>query len=941
MDASNDLWQELSVMADAFADLGRRMLHASRLVHAPGLLPADALLDEIATLRRSFADLRDRSCRLAEGLRVPYPGDGQIHSLKALALLLDAAAEAEARRGAWSASAVAAVEVLERVLRLRHVQQSGFAPLVACQRKARALLQAIEDGPNAALEETLQALGERDHPFAYLLAMAQGSEGIGDDLWEGLFESVGAAFGRPLAAAAARGRIEESTSEAVEGPSAPAAFEPAAFLAEPAPVPVIAVREPVNLFAQSSLPAADPAGVPPILKVMEPVSAPALGAGLGPVFQVRVEAVAEPLGLDLAEAGRATVDPADATLTASVSDALTYLPRGFSSLLHDRRWLRLPRRRSMPNVERLEPVSLMTANVISGYVFLDNNNDGLYQMATESPIAGNTIELFNASHVLVGETKTSAGGYYAFATDNTISTAPQTLSSTYTVPTQATNFTAPLDVASFDASLGTLTQVDVTYTGTLNSALKAENTSTTSGQVIGATATGQFALTGPGVNVLAPITLNDGTFNAGPFDGVIDFAGTSGHDFGTQTQSISQTVSLTSAADLAPYVGAAGGTVPFALTANGQTAETGGGNTYYSAQTTASAQVTVVYHYIPSNALAPGNYTIVQPVEPSGTLDGKFSRNGVVLPPGLPNTIPVTLTNSNLPNNDFGELKPADISGYVYYDVNNDGLKEPSEPGIPNVLVVLSGTNDQGNPVHAQTLTNSSGAYDFPGLRPGTYATSEPTQPAGYTDGLDTKGNVTPIPGSNTTDLIPGIVVGSGGVAPNNNFGEIKAGAPGGQTINCDLPPPAVQSVWRVGIHHQRHRFVLTFTQPLDPATATNPANYHLVYAFRDGKLGTHEIPIKSVAYDPATREVTITPVAQLNIHYHYQLTVSGLKDTCGDLFDGTNTGASGGNFVTILTKHNYHRNVPAGPGAHVLETTAWAHAFPRLAASRANAKKG
>ncbi len=944
MDASGELWQELSVMADAFADLGRRMLHASRLVHAPGILPADSLLDEVVTLRQAFASLRDRSCRLAESLRVPYPGDGQVNSLKALALLLDAAAEAETRQGAWSEATVRAVEVLQRVLRLRHVQQGGFGPLVACQSKARSLLRAIEDGPDASLEETLHSLHEMDHPFAYLLAMTQGAEGISDDLWESLFESVGHAFGRQLAAAVARGRIEESSTEAVEEPAALAPFieQPAlAAIVElaPEPAPVAVAEEPANLFAQAPLSAPEPASVLPILEFGEPVEAPGLGAGLSPLFQVHVEATSEPLGLDVNMAGEPQVPASDAILASIVSEALTYLPRGFSSLLHDRRWLKLPRRRSTPLVERLEPVSLMTANVISGYVFLDNNDNGLYEMATESPVANNTIELFNSSKVLIGETTTDANGFYTFTTDDTISTAPQTLSKTYTVPAQSTNFSQAVNVDSFDASLGTLTGVDVTISGTLNSSVKAENTSTTSGQTIGATASGSFSLTGPGVNSSTPITFDDGTFNVGPFDGTIDFAGASGHDFGAQAQTVSQTTTLTDAADLASYTGAAGGTVPLTLAANGQTSENGGGNTFYSAQTTASAQITVVYHYTPSNALLPGSYTVVQPQLSPGTLEGLFSRNGTVLPPGPPNVIPVTLVNGLAPNNDFGELKPSDISGFVYNDLDDNGLKSSTEPGIANVTIVLTGRDDRGNAVAKQAVTDANGAYDFPGLRPGTYQTFEPTQPAGFTPGLTTRGDVTPILGSNLTHLIPGIVVGFAGSAPNNDFAEITPGSPGAQTAGCDMPLPAVESVRRTGIHQQRHRLVLTFSEPLDGATATNPANYRLVFDFRDGKIGTREIPIKSVTYNPTTMQVTITPVAQLNIHYHYQLTVSGLKDTCGELFDGTNTGVSGGNFVTLLTKANYHRNVPAGPSAHVLSTANWAHTFPRLAAARG--KKG
>ena len=47
-------------------------------------------------------------------------------------------------------------------------------------------------------------------------------------------------------------------------------------------------------------------------------------------------------------------------------------------------------------------------------------------------------------------------------------------------------------------------------------------------------------------------------------------------------------------------------------------------------------------------------------------------------------------------------------------------------------------------------------------------------KPAGYLDGYETRGNVTPLPGSSGgPNTIGGIVVGSGQTAGNNNFGDV------------------------------------------------------------------------------------------------------------------------------------------------------------------------
>ena len=52
---SNDLWQELSAMADAFGDLGRAMLSASRQLHNPGVLPPATIDEQLGRLRLGFA----------------------------------------------------------------------------------------------------------------------------------------------------------------------------------------------------------------------------------------------------------------------------------------------------------------------------------------------------------------------------------------------------------------------------------------------------------------------------------------------------------------------------------------------------------------------------------------------------------------------------------------------------------------------------------------------------------------------------------------------------------------------------------------------------------------------------------------------------------------------------------------------------------------------
>src|SRR5439155_1451162 len=129
-------------------------------------------------------------------------------------------------------------------------------------------------------------------------------------------------------------------------------------------------------------------------------------------------------------------------------------------------------------------------------------------------------------------------------------------------------------------------------------------------------------------------------------------------------------------------------------------------------------------------------------------------------------------------NYNFTELSPALISGSVYADVNNNGIKEIGEATVVGVLLTLTGTNDQGAIVPITVSTNAAGIYSFGGLRPGTYTVTE-TQPVGYLDALDAKGTAI-IPNSNTTDVIDSLTVTSGGSAADNKLGELLPGSVSG-----------------------------------------------------------------------------------------------------------------------------------------------------------------
>ena len=159
-----------------------------------------------------------------------------------------------------------------------------------------------------------------------------------------------------------------------------------------------------------------------------------------------------------------------------------------------------------------------------------------------------------------------------------------------------------------------------------------------------------------------------------------------------------------------------------------------------------------------------------------GTLSGGVTGNtiqGILLPPGGTST-----------NNIFLEELPATIAGNAYFDLNGNAIKDPGETvGVPNVTIVLSGTNDLGQTVSCTIITGGGGAYQFPKaldanplcqtLRPGTYTLTE-TKPAnisstGAQPGIPINGTA----GSTAfTQTISNIVItGAGNALTNYNFG--------------------------------------------------------------------------------------------------------------------------------------------------------------------------
>ncbi len=172
-----------------------------------------------------------------------------------------------------------------------------------------------------------------------------------------------------------------------------------------------------------------------------------------------------------------------------------------------------------------------------------------------------------------------------------------------------------------------------------------------------------------------------------------------------------------------------------------------------------------------------GQYRIVE-YTPSGLLDGEAHvgridgvLSGSASGGGLIQEITMTANGRGVEYN-FCEISPATISGFVYHDRSDDGVREANEEAIPNVSISLV---DAAGKTVATTLSDPQGRYEFRNVVPGTYSLVE-AQPANYYDGKDTTGTVLgtkrgSLGGDN--DSLVAIELKQGEIGLNFNFGEL------------------------------------------------------------------------------------------------------------------------------------------------------------------------
>ncbi|PHR93855.1 MAG: hypothetical protein COA78_32650 [Blastopirellula sp.] len=288
--------------------------------------------------------------------------------------------------------------------------------------------------------------------------------------------------------------------------------------------------------------------------------------------------------------------------------------------------------------------------------------------------------------------------------------------------------------------------------------------------------------------------------------------------------------------------------------------------------------------------LMPGTYS-VEEITPPGLIDGGEhigKVNGIEVGNIGGNDLIETIvlhSGSIGEEYDFCEHLPASLSGNVYHDRDNDGVREAGEEAIAGVSVTL--LNTIGLPV-ANTTTDANGYYEFTNLEAGTYRIAE-IQPIFFIDGLDTAGTVNTVTvgsATNPGDEISNIVLKWGDDGINYDFGELQPISLSGHVFhdlnndgNFDTGEDGIQGVQVDVINTDTSQTSTVFTndQGYYEVTGLLPGNYRIVevqpFLFVDGidNAGTVNGATRGTATNPgdAIESIALTS-GEVGVDYDF-----------------------------------------------------------------------
>ncbi len=108
---------------------------------------------------------------------------------------------------------------------------------------------------------------------------------------------------------------------------------------------------------------------------------------------------------------------------------------------------------------------------------------------------------------------------------------------------------------------------------------------------------------------------------------------------------------------------------------------------------------------------------------PAANFSGAASFQYLVTDNGQTNGVNDFKTATGTVNVTVQDFQPSTVTGMVYVDETNDGLKQSAERTVGGITVQLVGTA-LNQPVNRSFITLADGSYSFGDLAPGVYTVS-------------------------------------------------------------------------------------------------------------------------------------------------------------------------------------------------------------------------
>jgi len=245
-------------------------------------------------------------------------------------------------------------------------------------------------------------------------------------------------------------------------------------------------------------------------------------------------------------------------------------------------------------------------------------------------------------------------------------------------------------------------------------------------------------------------------------------------------------------------------------------------------------------------------------------------------------SVPLQAEGTTYAHRDFGNVRPAEISGHKFDDSNVSGVRDPLEEGLPNWAISVSNGN--------KTLTDGAGAYSF-SVWPGTYTVSEGAK-AGWRQ-TDPGGK-----GTRTFTVI------SGQVIEGADFGNVCLGGVSVSPVNDSTGEPVPMEV---RLEENEVPGVLS-NEPSLPRTESGtstfgellPGTYRVVAFLPEGVFTTDPDAVPVEGRFAIVKEVTVGECESTDVPLHLFTASTSGKVTGGvkiDVSDGFAT--SGFEFMT------------------------------------------